>query len=207
MAGCERRGGLKPRFLWSILNHFPMPGISSMAELDPGNYFRQDLAGPIFDLWWVLFSIKEARRGDLVRAMSYVMCQNVTCPAPPASFGGTIGKGSRCAPVTQMVVGAPPLQCLSGCSTVCLSFCLLSTHSIYCYLSPSLWNHTKFLSVTFLLWSSCEVPFHAPVIQLFTAFCREDLMEESGSETSYYLKFCFSRIHIPDLLAQFTIIL
>lgn len=100
MAGCERRGGLKPHYLWSILNHFPMPGISSMAKLDPGNYFRQDLAGLRFDLWWVLFSIKEAQRGDLIGAMSYVMCQNVTCPAPPVSFGGTIGKGSRCAPVT-----------------------------------------------------------------------------------------------------------
>jgi len=32
-----------------------------MARLIPGKYIKQDLAGPRFDLWWVLSSINEVQ--------------------------------------------------------------------------------------------------------------------------------------------------
>lgn len=97
MEGCGRRGGLRSHFLCYTCNHFPVPGICAATGQDLAKYFRQDLAGPKFDLWWVMFSIKEVQACRevqtgcfdllLVWAICYIMWQNVICPPPnPCPF-------------------------------------------------------------------------------------------------------------------------
>lgn len=151
MDGCGRRGVPRPHSLCYNWKHFPVPGIGAGAGLDLGKYLRQYLAGPKFDFWCILLSIKEVQACKgvqegcldllLVWAICYVIWQNVICPVPPppaCSFWGSKIEGQQvCPPPWHKRLSFP--LCLGVCQAVAtsclhsLTFFVHILHIVICF--------------------------------------------------------------------------
>lgn len=186
MEHCGRRGGLRPHFLCYTCDHFPVPGICAVSRLDPGKYFRQDLAGT--QIWSLVGSVFHKLSPGMQRGVSRMLwlatslsnlLHHVTVICPPTTTtlpicsAGLIRKGSRFAhhSVTKRAVGPPLTWSLSGCGTSCLpslSFFVHILHIVICFLHFEITQN--FWVWFFFLCSSCEVPFHLFVIQSFYFF-------------------------------------